>query len=193
MLQQVERAHTITILWKMHREKENQGQNLHCGTSLKTTRALIFCSIFYYTDAFPNTNQISFQNSIKSRSLNLGAFLFILFYKPCHIQLITMQSNCYHFFFFVDVSLFCQAARVKHKKLMNTSVKSQFLKHLQVCQAHVTLTATVLEWKTWTDADVGETSFQLLASNTLKRTEPEQISTTVGCSTECYEVLWLKL
>lgn len=186
MLQQVERAHTITILWKMHWEKENQGQNLHCGTSLKTTRALIFCSIFYYTDAFPNTNQISVQNSIKSRSLNLGAFLFILFYKPCHIQLITMQSKCYHFFFRWCFSLLpsCQ------------SEAQEVDEH--VCQISVLETSASVPSTCYTDSDsVGVEDVNrrwcgrdVIPAVSFKHTEKDGAGTNFHNSRMFYWMLW---
>lgn len=103
-----------------------------------------------------------------------------------------MQSKYFHFFFFFF--MFPSPAKLPkwiRETLMNTSVKSQLLKHLQVCQAHVTLTATVQEWKMWTDADVGETSLQLLASSRHSRTEEDGAWTNFHNSRMFSWILWV--
>lgn len=110
---------------------------------------------------------------------NLATFIWL----PC-------RANSFTFFSL----MFPSPAKLPKwitENLMNTSVKSQLLKHLQGCQAHVTLTATVEEWKTWTDADVGETSLQLLASNRHPRAEEDGAGTNFHNSRMFHWILWL--
>lgn len=82
------------------------------------------------------------------------------------------------------------------ENLMNTSVKSQLLKHLQVFAKHM------LRWQRQctsgrceqTPMWVRRHSSCCLQTDILaQKKEPEQISTTVGCSTEYYELLWMIL
>lgn len=126
---------------------------------------------------------------IISRSLNLGAVFDST--NPVTFSWLPCRANSFSFFFFFMFPSPAKLPKWIIQKLMNTSVKSQLLKHLQVYQAHVTLTATVEERKMWTDADAGETSLQLLASNTHSHTEGDGARTNFHNSQMLSWILWV--